>query len=246
MQLRYAMRWALLSLVMVMSLLPGGAVEAAPNPVVVNEVDCHGNDWIELYNTSATVFDLSGWGLSDKNPNSATARHLYVFQNNTMIAGKGYLIVEQKGVGSQALTFGIACAGGESIRLLKPLTAAAFETVSQIDIPKIFPQFAYGRLPNGTGAFQSTKPTKRSSNVSSQPRFVGTKNLRCGAGKSCVFRLSATNSGKFALLPGTKGVAITAGGTLRFGKHQRGTHVIQLKMTNAAGSQKVSLSIRVT
>ena len=146
------MHWALASTLFVMSLTSMSPADASSTPVVVNEVHCQGNDWIELYNTSTTAFDLSGWGVSDKNPNSASLRHRYMFLPKTMIGPKGYLVVEQKGLGSLQLTFGVSCAGGESIRLFKSITSASFETVSEIYVPKIPKKSTYGRLPNGSGA----------------------------------------------------------------------------------------------
>jgi len=45
-------------------------------------------DWIELHNTSATAFDLTGWSLSD----SSDPRR-FVFPSGTTLASHGYLVV---------------------------------------------------------------------------------------------------------------------------------------------------------
>ncbi|MHC4890302.1 MAG: lamin tail domain-containing protein, partial [Planctomycetota bacterium] len=54
---------------------PGKDTDILPNPgaVVINEVMAHSHgtapDWIELYNTTGTAIDLSGWFLSDNDAN---------------------------------------------------------------------------------------------------------------------------------------------------------------------------------
>jgi len=239
------MHWALASTLFVMSLTSMSPADASSTPVVVNEVHCQGNDWIELYNTSSTAFDLSGWGVSDKNPNSASLRHRYMFLSKTTIGPKGYLVVEQKGLGSLQLTFGVSCAGGESIRLFKSITSASFETVSEIYVPKIPKKSTYGRLPNGSGAFGLTTSTKRRSNVAPASTLMSSTNLKCSPQKSCAFKLVASNDGKFQILKADKGVSISAGRTLHFAKHKRGTYVVLLKMSSASGSKNVSLSVHV-
>ena len=219
--------------------------EATSTTVVINEVHCHGNDWIELYNPSSEAVDLTGWGVSDKDPNSASPRHRYIFDNKTLIAPKGYLVIEQKGLGTQQLTFGVSCAGGESIRLFKSITSASFETVSEVHVPKIPRKSTYGRLPNGSGKFHYVTSTKRRSNAGRVSAFVSAKNVNCSPQRTCAFKLTASNNGKFRILKAVKGVVVSAGSTLRFGKHKRGSYVILLKLSSASTSEKVSLSVHV-
>mgnify|MGYP000022228901 CR=1 FL=1 len=220
-------------------------VEAAANQVVINEVDCHGNDWIELFNTSVSSVDLSGWGLSDKDPSLSSARHTYVFPLGTLLAGKSYLVVQQTGLGNQQLTFGVPCAGGESIWLSKPLTPTTFESVSQIPVPSLGSGLTYGRVPNGTGSFQPTHRTKGKSNISALPKLLGTAVHICTAGKMCMVQLRATNAGGFSLVKPVKGVSITAHSALKFGARKRGTYVLWLNVKNVAGVQKVRLTFKV-
>jgi hypothetical protein len=214
-------------------------------PVVINEVDCHGNDWIELFNTEKNDIDLSGWGLSDKNPSISSARHTYIFPARTLIKGKGYLVVQQSGLGSKQLKFGVACAGGESIWLSKPITPTSFDPISQIPIPPVAPGVTYGRIPNGTGAFQSTNPTKSRANISALPKLLGEKVRVCAAGKTCVIHIRATNAGVFKILKPVKGISLTSKSTLKFSSHNRGQYVLWLKVTNSVGVQKTKLTISV-
>ncbi len=68
-----------------------GKAFAADSVVVINEVHYHPTDpteageWVELHNQNAVNVDLSGWRLSGGID--------YVFPNNTVISGKGYLVV---------------------------------------------------------------------------------------------------------------------------------------------------------
>jgi hypothetical protein len=66
-----------------------------PNPgaVVINEVLAHSHaeasDWIELYNTTDTAIDISGWFISDGNDNLFK----YEIANGTTIGPNGYLVL---------------------------------------------------------------------------------------------------------------------------------------------------------
>lgn len=64
------------------------------NSIAINEInyssdpnnDC--GDWVELYNTSNTPIDLSGWILKDDDDANG-----YIFANGTLIPNGGYLVV---------------------------------------------------------------------------------------------------------------------------------------------------------
>jgi len=66
-----------------------------PNPgaIVINEILAHSHavasDWIELYNTTGTTIDISGWFLSDSNDNLFK----YEFAGGTTIGPNGYLVL---------------------------------------------------------------------------------------------------------------------------------------------------------
>jgi hypothetical protein len=63
-----------------------------PNVVVVNEILAHSDggdpDWIELYNTSSSPADISGWYLSD----SAPDLQKYQIASGTVIPANGYVV----------------------------------------------------------------------------------------------------------------------------------------------------------
>ncbi len=139
------------------------------SPVVINELmasntktvadqDGEFDDWIELYNKSATTVDLSGWTLSD-DVNKLTK---WAFPPGTSIAPNGYLIVWADENGKQAglhANFKLS-ATGESLYLLDPSVRIAQEVhfgPQQADM-------GYARMPNGTGDFVIQKPTFNDNN----------------------------------------------------------------------------------
>ena len=72
-------------------------VFAAPNNVVINELQCDGTDWIEIYNPTNLIVNLSGWILTDRNPAvaSPSGKHLYVFTSGNVIQPKTHRVIKQ-------------------------------------------------------------------------------------------------------------------------------------------------------
>ena len=74
-------------------------LEVEPNlptgTVIINEVMSHSHgvapDWIELYNTSGSTIDISGWYLSDSDRH-LTDTDAYLITNGTTIAPYGYVV----------------------------------------------------------------------------------------------------------------------------------------------------------
>lgn len=92
--------------------------KAADSVVVFNEVHYHpidvaeAGEWIELHNQNAVNVDLSGWRLSGGID--------YVFPNNTVISGKGFLVVAKTAgmvAGSIGPFTGALNNAGDTIRL---------------------------------------------------------------------------------------------------------------------------------
>jgi hypothetical protein len=73
--------------------------EAEPQEanIIVNEIKYKSSDtrdtedWIELHNAQSQSVDLSGWALSDNDP-----EHLYLIPENTLIEGDGYLVLTRE------------------------------------------------------------------------------------------------------------------------------------------------------
>ncbi len=111
----------------------------APPAIRINEVESNGGtpgDWVELYNPTAAVVDISGWALKDDN-DSRTFR----FPAGTTIAAGGYLVVEEA-----EFNYGLGAA--DVARLFNqfgvPVDSYAWTAHATT---------TYGRCPNGTGPF---------------------------------------------------------------------------------------------
>jgi hypothetical protein len=123
------------------------------------------DDWIELYNNSASSVDLSGYYLTD-NSGKLTK---WQFPSNTVISGNGYLIVWAD---KDTLQSGLHAnfklsADGEKLYLLTPQIGIADQVkFGAADSTK---ELSYARVPNGTGAFIWQTPTfgKNNNNLSS-------------------------------------------------------------------------------
>lgn len=137
------------------------AVTAEPEPVasavVVNEVrsnDSVGDDpdWVELLNTSTTEsVDVSGWILRDDDPLSALP-----IAPGSVIAPGGFLVVETS-VDAIATSFGLGRA--DEITLLTADGLGLVDHYAWTEHAE-----TEGRLPDGTGAFVDTEPTRGAAN----------------------------------------------------------------------------------
>lgn len=105
------------------------------------------DDWLELYNNSDELIDLSGWYMSD----DANELNEWVFPVGTSIDANGFLIVwcdedlEQEGLHAD---FKLS-ANGESIYLCTP----DLGIVQEITYSDAITDQSYSRVPNGTGDF---------------------------------------------------------------------------------------------
>jgi hypothetical protein len=132
--------------------------------VVINEImpvntttiaDQNGefDDWIELYNLSSSIIDISGYYLSD-NKTKVTKWH---FPPGTSISGNGYLIIwadddtTQLGLHSNFKLSSL----GEEVVLAQPDRTI----IDEIVFPGQVLELSYSRLPNGTGEFIWQIPT---------------------------------------------------------------------------------------
>ena len=133
--------------------------KAANTDIVINELqpsntttatDPAGeyDDWIELYNTSSSAVDISGFFLTDNASNLTRWR----IPNGTTIPGNGYLIIwadadlNQDGLHADfKLT-----STGEELLLLNAEVKIVDEVVFGAQIGEV----SYSRQPNGTGDFE--------------------------------------------------------------------------------------------
>src|SRR3954447_905373 len=115
MRSRRAARTLAAVILMTFGILSAQAASASA-AVVLNEINCEGTDWVELYNTSSDPADISGWLLTDDplNPATPRANHRMLFANPTMIPGHGLITVD-KGTTAGTFPFGISC-GDDTIK----------------------------------------------------------------------------------------------------------------------------------
>src|SRR6266850_5339572 len=136
-------------LVLLFLLLP----TAAPAQVIISEfmadnkntladIDGDFSDWIEIYNTSFTNVNLSGWSLTDD-----TTHQTKWFFPVTNLTAKGFMVVFASGknrsvAGAQLHTDFSLKASGEYLALLKPNGSVATEFAPTF--PEQFPDVSYG------------------------------------------------------------------------------------------------------
>ncbi|WP_165962652.1 lamin tail domain-containing protein [Occultella glacieicola] len=126
----------------------------ADSPVVVNEVMSDdpdgGEDWVELYNTGAEAIDVSGWILRDNDPLSELP-----IAPGTEIAPGAFLVVE-----TNVTDAGFGLGSNDELRMYLPDGLGLVDSYAWTDHA-----FAEGRLPDGTGVFADTTPTRGTANV---------------------------------------------------------------------------------
>lgn len=125
----------------------------ASNDATVTDQDGDYDDWIELYNNSGSAIDISGYQLSD----DGTDLSLFTFPSGTTLQPNSYIVVWADKDVSQSgyhADFKIS-AGGETIYL----TDASQTIIDSVAFGTQTTDVAFGRFPNGTGAFQALAPT---------------------------------------------------------------------------------------
>ena len=150
------------------SMLP---VPNVQSPISINEaiadntlgfVDKYGkkSDWIEIYNSSDSDVDISGYGLTD----SVKKPFKWVVPNGTVVPHKGYLVIVASGNntinnGEIHTNFSIS-KDGETLMLSNPDGGI----VSVLDIPSIAKNTSISRVSDGTDNLRVTVPTIGQSN----------------------------------------------------------------------------------
>ncbi|MFK7982078.1 MAG: CotH kinase family protein [Saprospiraceae bacterium] len=125
----------------------------ASNDATVADQDEEFDDWIELFNTTNSDIDLTGYFLSDNSENLDK----YDIPDGTIISANGYLIVWADEDGMQEglhANFKLS-AGGEELFLVNPDTLV----IDEITFGEQQTDVAYARIPNGIGAFDFKTPT---------------------------------------------------------------------------------------
>ena len=218
---------------------------AADDLVVINELQCDGVDWIELYNPTNATIDLSGWIISDRNPADGfpTAKHLFVFTTGNVIKAKSHRVIKQ-GTAGFNLKFGIDCTRQESIYLGYG-SGVLWTEVDKINPPAFMAGLTYGRLTSGGNTWGPTVPSEKAANISTMPALSSPSTVSCKAKKQCTLYLKATRNGTFALKSAKKGVTLSSSGTLVISARKKQTLSLGVTITNSYGSVDKTITVKI-
>jgi hypothetical protein len=157
---------------------PVDIVDGRSGPLIaINEIRAVDADWLELYNPGPGTASLDGIGLTQALATSGPPdpSGLLIFPAGTTVPEGEFVLVVGKRASNDGphtdcaglaascywVNWGVSAADGESVYivslaspLLPILQTVAYPTVSAPPSGK-----AYGRVPDGTGAFTSTTPT---------------------------------------------------------------------------------------
>jgi hypothetical protein len=125
----------------------------ASNDTSAADADGEFDDWIELYNTSSSTVDMSGWYITDKADNITK----YQFQNGLSLDADDYLIIwadEDSIQGDLHANFKLS-ANGELVILSDSMQ----NTIDSVSFGAQVTDVSYARFPNGTGNFILQAPT---------------------------------------------------------------------------------------
>jgi len=130
--------------------------------VVDDETDAS-YDWVELYNGSNSMINLTGWGLSD----SAARPRKWQFPEGASIAPGQYMVVWLSGRdtaenGSYHTNFSLSLSEGEAVVLCRPDGTV----VDRIPAAQRHAEISCGRVPGMNGFFLFTEATPGSANNS--------------------------------------------------------------------------------
>jgi hypothetical protein len=129
------------------------------SPILINEIHANGDpDWMELYNTSSDVVDISGYKAGDSGAE-------FVIPAGITMAGNGYLIllcdsentVDASGIHTN---FKISSSSGELVKLLDN----EGNTIDQEDSPPMDVGISWGRLADGAEEWGFITPSQNAAN----------------------------------------------------------------------------------
>lgn len=129
------------------------------NTTIVTDPNGEYDDWIELYNLSGSVRDISGYFLSDNKDHFSK----WEFPAGTSIPGNGYLVIwaddDSAQVGLHA-NFKLSSLGEEVV-----LSTPDGTLIDKVIYTGQTLELSFARNPDGTGSFIWQLPTFNSSNI---------------------------------------------------------------------------------
>ena len=149
----------------------------ASNSATVVDQNGEADDWIELYNNSASQINLEGYHLSD----DLSDLSMWSFPTGTTIQPNGYLTIwADKDVDQVGLHTNFKLSA-TSERIF--LSDAAGVALDEVSFENQLTDISYGRIPNGTGNFQTTSPSFGSENQ----LYTGINDIASTAGQLSIY-----------------------------------------------------------
>jgi hypothetical protein len=127
--------------------------------IVLNEVNCNGQDWVELVNVGENTVDLGGWVIDDDDDVGGG----YNLPIGSVLAPGSYLVSSQSLPPEPGFSFGISC-NTDGIWLFDHLE----NRVDSVQLEPVASYLSFGRLPDTTGDWTETSPTPEALNI--EPR----------------------------------------------------------------------------
>lgn len=160
--------WIPCAALAVMACAGCGNVDPVATQLVVNEIGATGNDFVEFVNTSTSSVDVSGYAVCDSRKDGLPKlSHAIRFPAGTVVPAGGFLVVLFEGECPSASApyvcargtgvGGVSQTHGENVHMIDP--------EDQVIITGTYPRngsptgWTWGRFPNGTGAFGTTRRT---------------------------------------------------------------------------------------
>lgn len=135
--------------------------QTSPTQVVLNEflaIPSSGNEFVELYNPTPTIIDLSGWAVDDIEGGSNPK----ILPNPTLLAPNAWLVVSLSNVLNN---------NGDQVRLLNP----AGQVIDHYSYTSASAGLSWSRMPDGAGSWQAaTTPTPGNTNSQTTPTTIPT------------------------------------------------------------------------
>jgi len=136
--------------------------EFLPNPIGDDNAAMPNGEWVELYNTSNSDFDVSGWMLYDANDSRELAiTNSNTNTGNTIVPSHGWLIVYLNGAYSGWLNN----TGGDTVRLYNGPIATSKLIDSHTYTIDAAENKSFARIPDGTGNWVDPIPTPGGPNI---------------------------------------------------------------------------------
>jgi hypothetical protein len=132
---------------------------ASSGSVIINEVSCHGRDWVEIVNITESDVSIGSWYVSDS---TMKEDHLYQLPATAVMQSGERLVIKQEKDTEEGFSFGFRC-GDETAYLLDDELAL----VDQVEIGNVTYGNTWGLLPDITGIWCETSPTDGEVNTAS-------------------------------------------------------------------------------